>query len=273
MAILDEILAVKRDEVTVLHQPATRDRITHAAMDAPPPRDFAGALRRADGTLAVIAEIKRKSPSKGDLAPDLDPERTARVYEAGGAAALSVLTDFPFFGGSVGDLQIAHEMTALPILRKDFVIDEVQVFESRGIGADAVLLIVAALPFGSQLADLHGLATDLGLAVLVETHDEDEVERALAIGARIVGINSRSLHTFDEDLAIAERLVGKLSPDVVRIAESAVRSVDDARRMAAVGFDAVLVGEALVRSDDAAALVCAMAEVPVVRDALGPQSP
>jgi indole-3-glycerol phosphate synthase len=270
MAILDEILAVKRDEVTVLHQPATRDRITHAALEAAPARDFAGALRRADGHLAVIAEIKRKSPSKGDLAPDLDPERTARVYEAGGAAALSVLTDGPFFGGTVSDLQVARDTTALPVLRKDFVIDPVQVFESRGVGADAVLLIVAALPFDRVLADLHTLALDLGLAVLVETHDEQEVERALAIGARIVGVNSRSLQTFDEDLAVAERLGALLPPDVVRVAESAIRSVEDAQRMAAAGFDAVLVGEALVRSADAAGLVSAMAATTVASDRRSP---
>jgi indole-3-glycerol phosphate synthase len=266
VAILDEILAVKRDEVTVLHQPPTRDRITRAAIETAPPRDFAGALRRADGNLAVTAEIKRKSPSKGDLAPGLDPGETARVYESGGAAALSVLTDLPFFGGSVSDLQAAHEASALPILRKDFVIAEIQVYETRGIGADAMLLIVAALPFGGLLADLHALATDLGLAVVVEAHDEREVERALEIGARIVGVNSRSLHTFDEDLAVAERLSALLPLETVRIAESAVRSVDDAQRMAAAGFDAVLVGEALVRSTDAAALVAGMAAVPTARN-------
>jgi indole-3-glycerol phosphate synthase len=265
MVFLDEILAVKRDEVTVLRQPATRDRITRAALGAPPPRDFATALRRADGNLAVVAEMKRRSPSKGDLAPDLDPETTARVYEAGGAAALSVLTDRPFFGGTVDDLQVARAMTALPVLRKDFVIDEVQVFESRGVGADAVLLIVAAVPVDGLLADLHALALDLGLAALVETHDEREVERALAAGARIVGINNRNLQTFDEDLTVAERLAALVPSDVVRVAESAVRSVEDAQRMAAVGFDAVLVGEALVRSTDAAALVGAMAAVRVAR--------
>ena len=177
------------------------------------------------------------------------------MYEAGGAAALSVLTDNPFFGGTVGDLQAAREATALPALRKDFVIDEVQVFETRGVGADAMLLIVAAIPDDGLLADLHALALELGLSVLVEAHDEREIERALAAGARVVGINNRSLQTFAEDLEIAERLAALVPPDVVRVAESAVRSVEDARRMAAVGFDAVLVGEALVRSADAATLV------------------
>jgi indole-3-glycerol phosphate synthase len=259
MAILDEILATKRDEVTVLRQPSTRSRIRRAALDAPPVRDFGAALRRDDGRLAVIAEIKRRSPSKGDLAPDLEPETTARLYEAGGAAALSVLTDNPFFGGTVGDMQTARDTTALPALRKDFVIDEIQVFETRGVGADAMLLIVAAFPPDGLMADLHAMAVELGLSVLVEAHSEEEVERALAIGARIVGVNSRSLHTFDEDLAVAERLAALVPDDRVRVAESAVRSVEDAKRMAEVGFDAVLVGEALVRASDPAALVGAMA--------------
>jgi indole-3-glycerol phosphate synthase len=263
MVILDEILAVKRDEVTVLHQPATRDAIMTAAQRALPARDFASALRRPDGRVAVVAEIKRRSPSKGDLAPDLDAATTARLYEAGGAAALSVLTDTSFFGGTIADLQVARETTALPALRKDFVIDEIQVFESRGVGADALLLIVAALPDDALLADLHALALEVGLSALVETHDEREVERAVAVGARIVGVNSRSLETFAEDLAVAERLASLLPAETVRVAESAVRTVDDARRMAEVGFDAVLVGEALVRSSDAAGLVASMAALPV----------
>jgi len=263
MAILDDILATKRNEVTVLRQPSTRERIRRAALAAQPARDFAGALRREDGRLAVIAEFKRRSPSKGELARDLDPETTARQYEAGGAATLSVLTDNPFFGGTVGDLQAARETTTLPVLRKDFVIDEIQVFESRGVGADAMLLIVAAFPVDSLMSDLYALALELGLFVLVEAHDEDEVERALAIGARIVGINNRSLETFEEDLAVAERLVALVPGDRVRVAESGVRSVEDAKRMAEVGFDAVLVGEALVRSTDPSALVGAMAAVTV----------
>ncbi|HEX4491095.1 MAG TPA: indole-3-glycerol phosphate synthase TrpC [Acidimicrobiia bacterium] len=265
MAILDEILAVKRDEVTVLHQPKTRDRIQKAALNAAPPRDFTAALRRSDGRLAVISEIKRRSPSKGDLAPDLDPAALAARYESGGAAALSVLTDGPFFGGAVSDLQAAHEATALPALRKDFVIDEVQVYETRGIGADAMLLIVAAIPDDGLLSDLHSLARLLDLAVLVEAHDAAEVERAVACGAGIVGVNSRSLQTFAEDLAVGEGLASMLPPEVVRVAESAVRSVDDAARMAAAGFDAVLVGEAFVRADDPETLLRKMSEVVVAQ--------
>jgi indole-3-glycerol phosphate synthase len=253
--VLDRILATKRDEVTVLRQPRTRDLLQRCALDAPPARDFAGALRRADGHVAVIAELKRRSPSKGDLAPDLDPATTAKAYESGGAAALSILTDLPYFGGSVADLQTARETTRIPVLRKDFTIDEVQVYEARAIGADAVLLIVAALSDDSLLSDLHGLATDLGLAVLVEVHDAVEADRALRAGARIVGINSRDLGTFAEDLGVAESLSSLLPADVIAVAESAIRTPADAVRMAAAGFDALLVGEALVRADDATALV------------------
>jgi indole-3-glycerol phosphate synthase len=263
MSVLAEILAAKRDEVTLLHQPATRDAIRRAALDAPAPRDFIGALRRSDGTLAVIAEIKRRSPSKGELAPDLDPAVTARSYEAGGAAALSVLTDRPFFGGSVADLRAARDATQLPALRKDFTIDETQVLEARAIGADALLLIVAAVPDDAVLRDLHAFAGDLGLAALVEVHDEGELDRALAAGAAIVGVNCRDLGTFDEDLTVAERLVSRLPPDVVAVAESAIRSPADAGRMAAAGFEAVLVGEALVRSPDAATAVRELATLAV----------
>src|SRR5260221_885173 len=193
------MLATKRDEVTVLRYPQTRALLRKTALDAPPARDFTAALRRPDGRVAVIGELKRRSPSKGDLAPDLDRGPTAKAYEAGGAAALSVLTDLHYFGGTVADLQAAHDATTLPCLRKDFTIDEVQVYESRAIGADAILLIVAALPDDGHLADLHELALGLGLAVLVETHDDAELERALAIGARIVGVNARYLGTFAED--------------------------------------------------------------------------
>src|SRR5262249_44238537 len=155
----------------------------------------------------------------------------------------------------VDDLQRARAASSLPVLRKDFVIDDVQVFETRAIGADAVLLIVAALPDDALLHDLHALAAELGLAVLVEAHDAPELERALAIGARIVGVNARDLGTFNEDLGVGERLVSTIPPDVVAIAESAIRSAADAARMADSGFDAVLVGEMLVRSPDPSAAV------------------
>jgi indole-3-glycerol phosphate synthase len=263
MTVLDRILAAKRDEVTMLHRPAVRDLLRSTALEAPLPRDFAAALRSvaAAGRLGVIGEIKRRSPSKGDLAPDLDAPSTAKAYEAGGAACLSVLTDGPFFGGSVEDLDAARNAVGIPVLRKDFTIDEIQVFETRAIGADAVLLIAAALPDDAQLADLHALATELGLGALVETHDDAELERALSIGARVVGVNARDLGSFAEDLGVGERLVTHVPSDVVAVAESAIRSVDDAARMAAAGFDAVLVGELLVRAADPTGAAQALADV------------
>jgi indole-3-glycerol phosphate synthase len=270
MSVLDEILETKRDEVTVLHQPPTRTAIRKAALDAPGTRGFEARLRehaRTDRRLGVIAEIKRRSPSKGELAPDLDAATTAAAYEAGGASCLSVLTDGPYFGGSVADLQEARAAAPeTPVLRKDFTIDADQVYETRGIGADAILLIVAAIPDDTLLSDLHALATELGLSVLVEAHDEPELDRAVAAGASIVGINARDLGTFAEDLSIGERLVARLPREVLSIAESAIRSVEDAQRMASAGFDAVLVGEALVRAEDPTALVRALAAVPTKGD-------
>src|SRR5829696_1546368 len=261
MTVLDEILATKRDEVTMLHRPQVRDLLRGRALEAPPARDFAGALRPAAGTLGVVADCKRRSPSKGDLAPELDPALTAKAYASGGASCLSVLTDLPWFGGTVDDLFAARGACELPVLRKDFTIDEVQVYETRALGADAILLIVAALPDDALLRDLHDLAEGLGLAVLVETHDDAELDRALALGARIVGVNARNLGTFAEDLGVGERLASRVPADVVTIAESAIRSVDDATRMAAAGFDAVLVGEMLVRAPDPTVAVRGLAGV------------
>jgi indole-3-glycerol phosphate synthase len=260
VGVLDEILAAKRAELAMLQESEARDTLRRAALDAPPARDFAGGLRRVDGRLAVVAEIKRRSPSKGDLALHLDPAVSAKAYESGGAAALSVLTDRPFFGGSVDDLQRARSAVELPVLRKDFVIDETQVYETRAIGADAVLLIVAALADDDLLTSLRALADEIGLAALVEAHDDAELDRALAGGASIVGVNARDLGTFGEDLGLSERLAGRIPAEVIAVAESAIRTPDDARRMADAGYDGVLVGEALVRSDDPAALVRAMSQ-------------
>jgi indole-3-glycerol phosphate synthase len=266
LTILDTILATKLDEVTLLRQPQTRDLLRTRAIEAPPARDFAAALRHADGTLAVIGELKRRSPSKGDLAPDLDPAPTAKAYEAGGASALSVLTDQQFFGGTVADLDAARDATSLPVLRKDFTIDEIQIYEARAIGADAVLLICAAIPDDALLADLHALARELGLAALVEAHDAAEIDRALAAGAQIVGVNSRDLGSFREDLSVGASLRSRIPSSLTAVAESAIRSADDARRMADTGFDAVLVGEALVRADDPTALVRTFAALRVSKE-------
>jgi indole-3-glycerol phosphate synthase len=263
MGVLDEILMVKRDEVTVLHRPQTQDLLRMTALAAPATRDFAAALRREDGTLAVIAEIKRRSPSKGELALDLDAALTAKDYERGGAAAISVLTDHAFFGGTVEDLQAVSASVQVPILRKDFTIDPVQVYETRAIGADAILLILSALPDDAVVHDLQDLAWSFGLAVLVEAHDAAEVERALALEARIVGVNARNLSTFDEHLDLVADLSRHIPSEVIAVAESAIRSPEDAHRMAEAGFDAVLVGEALVRAPDAATLVAALRDVKV----------
>lgn len=259
MSVLDRILESKREEIVALrrHAPALEAQ----AGSSPAPRDFTGVLRRADGHLAVIAEIKRRSPSKGDLAPDLDPAATARRYAAGGAAALSVLTDGPYFDGSLADLAAAREAVALPVLRKDFTLDPLQVVEARAGGADAVLLITAALPDDALLADLAATAAGLGLAALVEVDDEAGLERALEAGAALVGVTNRNLRTFGEDLATAERLAAGIPDDVVAVAESAIRTPADARRMAEAGFDAVLVGEALVKAPDPEAAVASLAAV------------
>ena len=258
MTVLNRILATKRDEVTMLRRPQTRSLLRGQALDAPPPRDFRGAIRRADHHPGLIAEIKRRSPSKGDLALDLDPGLLALEYEAGGATALSVLTDAPYFGGAIADLQAARDASTLPVLRKDFMIDAVQVYEARAIGADAILLILAALSDDTLVQELTELAHALGMAVVVEAHDEAEVKRGIEQGVEILGVNARHLGTFAEDLDGAAALIAHIPPSTFAIAESAIRTPDDAQRMAAAGFDALLVGEALVRSDDARTLAAAL---------------
>jgi indole-3-glycerol phosphate synthase len=227
------------------------DGLLAATRALDPPRPFRDALITDDG-ITVIAEIKRRSPSKGDLHADLDPAALAAAYAAGGAACLSVLTDEEFFGGSPADLGAARAATALPALRKDFTVDARDVADARLMGADAVLLIVAALA-AAELAEFHALAVDLGLTALVEVHDEAELEVALAAGASVVGVNQRDLVTFEVDHQRAER-VGRAIPDgVVKVAESGVRDADDAARLADAGFDALLVGESLVTAADPAA--------------------
>ena len=205
-------------------------------------------------SLCVIAEIKRKSPSKGVLRANLDAAHIASLYEQGGASCLSVLTDEHFFGGSVEDLQIARASTSLPVIRKDFTVSEFDVLDARLMGADCVLLIAAALT-DDELTRFHDLSVQIGLEVLVETHDEHELERALNVGATIVGVNQRDLITFEVDHARAERMASLIPPTVVRVAESGVRNADDARRLRDAGYDAVLVGESIVTSIDPVAAV------------------
>ncbi len=258
MTYLDRILHAHRAAAATDTRP--RARLAEAAGAAGDLRDFAGALR-ADGHLAVIAEIKRRSPSKGALRADLDPAGVAGAYAAGGASALSVLTDTEFFGGSAEDLRAAREAGSLPVLRKDFTVAEADVYDARIMGADALLLIVAALD-DAELADLHALATGLGMAVLVETHDEAEVERALAVGATIIGVNQRDLVTFEVDTDRAVRVAAAIPAEVVTVAESGIRDAADAHRLAAAGYDAVLVGESLVTAEDPAAAVDALRAIP-----------
>ena len=210
-------------------------------------RDFGAAL--AVPGLAVIAEVKRRSPSKGDLAIDLDPAVLAKEYAAGGAAAVSVLTDEPHFAGSAADLRAARAACDLPVLRKDFTVCEADVYDAVAMGADAVLLIVAALD-DAELQAFHALATELGIASLVEAHDEREVDRALGAGARFVGVNQRDLETFTVDTDRAVRVAASIPDGVIKVAESGITSQAAARRLWAAGYDAVLVGEHLVMSGD-----------------------
>jgi indole-3-glycerol phosphate synthase len=230
-----------------------------------PARPFAAAVAGASHRLgagrgvAVIAEIKRRSPSKGDLGADLIADVLAKAYADGGAACLSVLTDREFFGGSPEDLAAARTASGLPVLRKDFTVCEADVCDARLMGADAVLLIAAALT-GDQLARLAGLSRQLGLEALVEVHDEAELDAALGAGVSLVGINQRDLVTFEVDTRRAERVVAAMPAEVIRVAESGITGAGDARRLADAGFDAILVGELLVRSADPAAAVAALRE-------------
>jgi indole-3-glycerol phosphate synthase len=224
------------------------DALVADAATMPAPRGFTRALTAAPG-LSVIAEIKRRSPSKGALNTDLDPTAVARAYEAGGAACLSVLTDEEFFGGSVADLDLARAFTGLPVLRKDFTVSPHDVADARLMGADAVLLIAAALD-PLELVEYHDLATRLGLDVLVEIHDEPELEVALQCGATLVGVNQRDLVTFEVDHDRATRMAQAIPEGVTKVAESGVRDRDDAQRLADAGYDAILVGESLVTSSD-----------------------
>lgn len=252
---LDAILVWHRERVGRDDRPI--EALLDQARAMPPTRPFESALQAASDTgpgPAVIAEIKRRSPSKGLLAPDLVAGSLAQAYERGGAACLSVLTEAHHFGGSSADLQQARAATALPTLRKDFTLGVADVADARCMGADAVLLIVAAL-VQPVLVDLVAASREVGLAPLVECHDEDEVERALSAGATLVGINQRDLTTFQVDRARAERLA-KLLPDAaVKVAESGIDGPDSSRALADAGFTAVLVGEHLVRSTDPAAAV------------------
>ena len=249
--ILNTIIARKHEEVAARRSVISQAELRARAADAPACRGFARALRQRveGGGAGVIAEIKKASPSKGVIRADFHPDEIARSYERGGAACLSVLTDVDFFQGSDAYLQEARAACALPALRKDFLVDAWQVYESRQLGADCVLLIVAALA-DAQIEEYAGLAAELGMDVLVEVHDEAELQRALRVPAPLLGINNRSLRTFEVSLDNTLRLRDQVPADRLLVTESGIHSPEDVRRMRDNGVHAFLVGEAFMRAPD-----------------------
>lgn len=248
--VLEKICADK-----AVHVAAQKSRLplselkTHAA-DMPPPRGFIRALTSTSP--ALIAEVKKASPSRGVIRADFDPANIARIYEGAGAACLSVLTDTPYFQGGDDDLRAVRAAVSLPLLRKDFMIDAYQIYESRVIGADCVLLIMAALS-DAQARDFYALATELSLDVLVEVHDAAELERALAFSPAMVGVNNRNLKTLAVDLKTGLALADRMPPGTLKVAESGLYSHDDLTMFQKAGFGAFLIGESLLRQDDIAA--------------------
>lgn len=260
--VLDTILAHKAEEVAARRASVPQRRFEQAAQLVSPARDFCAALQRA--TVALIAEVKHASPSKGVLIDPFDPVALARVYAENGAAAISVLTDERFFQGRLSDLSAVREAVGAPVLRKDFVIDPYQVYEGRAAGADAMLLIVAALD-DARLEDLHALIESLGMAALVEVHNEAELERALRVDPRLIGVNNRDLATFEVDLGVTARLAKLVPPGVTLVAESGLHAPEDVARMGVAGADAVLIGEALVTAAHRGTLVKALSRQPKER--------
>lgn len=253
--VLTEICAVKAEHVAAQKRLRPQSEVEALAAAASPPRGFAKALRTAGTTrFALIAEMKRRSPSGGEIRPGFDPAAIARDYETAGAACLSVLTDTPYFGGLDSDLAAARAAVPMPSLRKDFMVDPYQIAESRALGADCILLIVAALD-DAQLTDLAAETRRFGMDMLIEVHDEDELDRALALDAPVppatmIGINNRNLKTLKTDLATFERLAPRVPADRLLVAESGLRDTADLRRMAASRAEAFLVGESLLRQPD-----------------------
>ena len=257
--ILARILATKAEEIAAAKCRRSFADIAADARAQSRVRDFEGALRKtiAAGRPAVIAEIKKASPSRGVLRADFDPPAIAASYERGGAACLSVLTDRTYFQGDPGYLTAARAACALPALRKDFIVDDYQIAEARAIGADAILLIVAALT-DAQLAALEACAREFGLAVLVEVHDRAELDRALRLATPLIGINNRNLRTFEVSLATTFDLLGAIPPARLVVTESGILSPSDVAAMRTRGVNAFLVGEAFMRADDTGAALAAM---------------
>jgi indole-3-glycerol phosphate synthase len=257
MTVLEDIIAGVRADLAVRAGSLPVSDLERLAATSPPPRDPLPAF--AARGVSVIAEVKRASPSKGHLAPITDPAALAREYAAGGASAISVLTEQRRFGGSLDDLRTVRAAVPTPLLRKDFIVDAYQLTETRAAGADLALLIVAALDV-QTLRDLHARARDLGLTVLVEVHDEAELERAVDLGAVLIGVNARDLKTLRVDDTTFARLAPQIPDGVVKVAESGIRSREDVMTYVAAGADVVLVGEALVRRADPRTAVAELIE-------------
>ena len=255
MGVLDEIVAHKRGEVTAARARRPLSELSASCRALAPARDFAAALRPSGGQrVRIIAEVKRASPSKGVMAGGLDPAAQAGRYAAAGAAAVSVLTDLKYFGGSLDDLIAVRAAVDAPVLRKEFIVDEYQLWEARAAGADAVLLIVAALS-APALRDLFHASKAVGLATLVEAHTAAELEQALSLGAPVVGVNNRNLQTLQTSLDTSIELLPRIPPGTVAVSESGLHHRADVERVVAAGAQAVLVGEALVRAADVGAKV------------------
>jgi indole-3-glycerol phosphate synthase len=253
MTVLDKILAATREEVARRKVATPLATLESAARAVPPPRGFAASLSAKAATgHALIAEIKKASPSKGVIRADFDPPAHARAYQAGGATCLSVLTDMPWFQGDDSYLIAARAACTLPALRKDFMVDPWQVTEARAIGADAILIIVAALDDG-EMAEIEAVAIDHGMDVLIEVHDAAELERALRLKSRLIGVNNRDLRDFSVDLGRTEALARLMPADVAIVAESGLATLADLDRLAAAGVHRFLVGETLMRQADVAA--------------------
>lgn len=249
--VLKKILARKQEEIAERSSAVSIAELKEQCEKADSPRGFVRALQAKidSGQAAVIAEVKKASPSKGIIREDFDPVAIAKSYEKGGACCLSVLTDIDFFQGSDEYLKMARSATSLPVIRKDFIIDEYQVYEARALGADCILLIVSALE-GAQLSKLYNLAVELDMDVLVEVHDEEELKQALALDSSMVGINNRNLHTFETSLENTFQLVDKIPGETIIITESGIHTTDDVAAMRGHSVNAFLVGEAFMRSED-----------------------
>lgn len=249
-SVLARILDTKAEEIARGKAFVSHDELCAKAADLPPARGFVAALECAvENGPGIIAEVKKASPSAGVIRPDFRPADIASSYERGGATCLSVLTDEEYFQGHRGYLAEARDACSLPALRKDFIVDPWQIEESRCLGADCILLIVAALSQG-QLEDLHGRAVDAGMDVLTEVHDEVELERALRLDATLLGVNNRNLHTFETSLDTSVRLKALLPPERLLVTESGIKTIDDVARMRSEGIHAFLVGEAFMREAD-----------------------